>query len=60
MKFFVIDGVSLGEKLGLGPRINVIMQTAFFNLGLLYQDYKSGAIPDLQKAKGYFSDFLSP
>jgi len=37
MKFFVIDGVSLGEKLGLGPRINVIMQTAFFKI--------SGIIP---------------
>lgn len=32
---------------------------AFFNLGLIYQDYKSGTIPDLQKAKGLFSDFLS-
>jgi tetratricopeptide (TPR) repeat protein len=32
---------------------------AFFNLGLLYQDYKTGAIPDLQKAKGFFGDFLS-
>jgi len=32
LKFFVIDGVHLGEKLGLGPRINVIMQTAFFKI----------------------------
>lgn len=32
---------------------------AFFNLGLIYQDYKSGAIPDLQKAKGFFGDFMS-
>lgn len=32
MKFFVIDGVRLGNELGLGPRINVIMQTAFFNI----------------------------
>ena len=37
MKFYVIDGVALGEKLGLGPRINVIMQTAFFKI--------SGIIP---------------
>ena len=32
---------------------------AFFNLGLLYQDYKGGTIPDMQKAKGYFGEFLS-
>ncbi len=37
LKFFVIDGISLGEKIGLGPRINVIMQTAFFKI--------SGIIP---------------
>ena len=32
MKFFVIDGVRLGNEIGLGPRINVIMQTAFFKI----------------------------
>jgi pyruvate-ferredoxin/flavodoxin oxidoreductase len=32
MKFFVIDGVKLGNEIGLGPRINVIMQTAFFKI----------------------------
>ncbi len=32
LRFFVIDGVGLAEKLGLGPRINVIMQTAFFKI----------------------------
>ena len=30
LKFYVIDGVRLGNEIGLGPRINVIMQTAFF------------------------------
>ncbi len=29
-KFYVIDGVDLGLQLGLGTRINMIMQTAFF------------------------------
>jgi len=28
----VIDGVKLGNEIGLGPRINVIMQTAFFKI----------------------------
>ncbi|RKX25855.1 MAG: pyruvate:ferredoxin (flavodoxin) oxidoreductase, partial [Candidatus Zixiibacteriota bacterium] len=29
-KFYVIDGIALAKKLGLGSRINMIMQTAFF------------------------------
>jgi len=32
LKFYVIDGVKLGNQIGLGPRINVIMQTAFFKI----------------------------
>ncbi|WP_035057980.1 2-oxoacid:acceptor oxidoreductase family protein, partial [Desulfuromonas sp. TF] len=32
LKFFIIDGVRLGNEIGLGPRINVIMQTAFFKI----------------------------
>ncbi len=40
LKFYVINGVHLGEKIGLGPRINVIMQTAFFKI--------SGIIPEAQ------------
>ena len=43
LKFYVIDGVALGEKIGLGPRINVIMQTAFFKI--------SGIIPTDQAVK---------
>jgi len=30
LKFWVVDGIDLGLKLGLGARINMIMQTAFF------------------------------
>ncbi len=32
LKLYVINAVALGEKIGLGPRINVIMQTAFFKI----------------------------
>lgn len=32
LKFYCIDAISLAEKLGLGARINVIMQTAFFKI----------------------------
>jgi len=31
---------------------------AYFNLGVLYQDYMSGSVADLKRAKGYFSEFL--
>ncbi len=30
MKFYIIDAISLAEEIGLGTRINTIMQTAFF------------------------------
>jgi pyruvate-ferredoxin/flavodoxin oxidoreductase len=32
LRFFVIDAIRLAEELGLGARINVIMQTAFFKI----------------------------
>ncbi|MDO3378014.1 pyruvate:ferredoxin (flavodoxin) oxidoreductase [Geoalkalibacter halelectricus] len=32
LKVYVINAVDLGEKIGLGARINVIMQTAFFKI----------------------------
>jgi pyruvate-ferredoxin/flavodoxin oxidoreductase len=32
MKFYVIDAIRIAEELGLGARINVIMQTAFFKI----------------------------
>ena len=31
---------------------------AYFNLGVLYQDYMSGSVGDLKKAKRYFTEFL--
>lgn len=31
---------------------------AYFNLGILYQDYMSGSPADLTRAKGYFENFL--
>ncbi|AQQ08641.1 Pyruvate-flavodoxin oxidoreductase [Sedimentisphaera cyanobacteriorum] len=32
LDFYVIDAIGIAEKLGLGARINVIMQTAFFKI----------------------------
>jgi len=38
VKFYVIDAVRIAEELGMGSRINVIMQTAFFKI--------SGILPE--------------
>jgi len=38
-KFYIIDAYSLAKSLGLGGRINIIMQTAFFDIsGVLPKD----------------------
>jgi tetratricopeptide (TPR) repeat protein len=39
-------------------QINGGRPEAYFNLGVLYQDYMSGSVADLKTAKGYFSEFL--
>jgi pyruvate-ferredoxin/flavodoxin oxidoreductase len=54
LKFYVIDAISLAEELGLGARINVIMQTAFFKIsGILPEDQAVKAIKDaIQKSYG--------
>lgn len=38
LKFYVIDAVSIADEMGMGGRINVIMQTAFFKI--------SGVLPE--------------
>ena len=44
-KFYIIDAVALGLALGLGARINMIMQTAFFMIsGILTQEEAIAAI----------------
>jgi len=43
MKFYIIDAISLAEEIGLGSRINMIMQTAFFVI--------SGIIPKEEAVK---------
>ncbi len=45
LKFYCIDAVDLAEELGLGARINVIMQTAFFKIsGVIDMDTAVAAI----------------
>jgi len=54
VKFYVIDAISLAQELGLGARINVIMQTAFFKIsGVIPHDRAIKAIKDaIQKTYG--------
>jgi pyruvate-ferredoxin/flavodoxin oxidoreductase len=54
LKFYVIDAVSLARELGLGARINVIMQTAFFKISnVIPLDTAIKAIKDaIQKSYG--------
>ncbi|UCG57710.1 MAG: pyruvate:ferredoxin (flavodoxin) oxidoreductase [Phycisphaerales bacterium] len=54
LKFYVIDAISLAEELGLGARINVIMQTAFFKISdIIPQATAVAAIKDaIEKTYG--------
>jgi len=50
LKFYAIDAVSIGKELGLGARINVIMQTCFFDISkILTKDEFVAAITDAIK-----------
>ncbi|PIE59024.1 MAG: pyruvate:ferredoxin (flavodoxin) oxidoreductase [Desulfobulbus propionicus] len=45
VQFYIIDAVKLGQAIGLGARINMIMQTAFFMIsGILTQEAAVEAI----------------
>ena len=45
IKFYVIDGIKIGKEIGLGGRINTILQSAFFKLAAI--------IPDEEGSKSY-------
>jgi pyruvate-ferredoxin/flavodoxin oxidoreductase len=50
LKFYVINAIKLAEELGLGARINVIMQTAFFKIsGIIPLETAIKAIKDAIK-----------
>ena len=54
LKFYVIDAINIAEELGLGARINVIMQTAFFKISNIIElDTAVKAIKDaIEKTYG--------
>jgi len=58
LKFYVIDAIRLAKELGLGARINMIMQTAFFFIsGILPKDEAIKAIKDaIVKTYGHKGD----
>lgn len=50
LKFYVIDAIKIAEELGLGAKINIIMQTAFFRISdIIKQEEAIGAIKDAIK-----------
>ena len=48
IKFYVIDGINIGKKIGLGGRINTILQSAFFKLAQIIPEEE--AIDLMKKA----------
>lgn len=48
IKFYVIDAIKIAEEVGLGGRINAIMQTAFFKISKVIDD--NIAIDAIKKA----------
>ncbi|MCK4887688.1 MAG: pyruvate:ferredoxin (flavodoxin) oxidoreductase, partial [Planctomycetes bacterium] len=58
LKFYCIDAIDVAEELGLGARINVIMQTAFFKIsGVIEIDVAVKAIKDaIKKSYGKKGD----
>ncbi|MGM0444530.1 MAG: pyruvate:ferredoxin (flavodoxin) oxidoreductase [Fibrobacterota bacterium] len=45
LKFYVIDAIKIAEEIGLGQRINMVMQTAFFKIsGIMPEDEAVKAI----------------
>ena len=47
MKLYIIDAISLAEEIGLGARINMIMQTAFFVISRIIP--KEKAVESIKK-----------
>ena len=35
IKFYTIDGIKIGKEIGLGGRINTVLQSAFFKLAAI-------------------------
>ena len=40
-KFYTIDGIKIGKEIGLGGRINTVLQSAFFKLANIIPEDRS-------------------
>ena len=49
----------LAAQYNAAQKLDSSNPSSYFNLGLLYQDYKGGDKPVLQKAQEYYRQFLS-
>ncbi|MCD6585151.1 MAG: pyruvate:ferredoxin (flavodoxin) oxidoreductase [Desulfobacteraceae bacterium] len=58
LKFYTVDAVKIGESVGLGTRINMIMQTAFFSLAnvLPFEEAVAFLKADIKKTYGKKGD----
>jgi pyruvate-ferredoxin/flavodoxin oxidoreductase len=54
LKFYAIDAVSIGKELGLGARINVLMQTCFFEISKILEreDFVTAITDAIRKTYG--------
>ncbi len=51
IKFYVIDGIKIGKEIGLGGRINTVLQSAFFKLAdIIPEDQAIQLMKDAAKA----------
>ena len=44
IKFYVIDGIKIGKEIGLGGRINTVLQSAFFELANIIPSEEANAL----------------
>ena len=44
IKFYVIDGIKIGKEIGLGGRINTVLQSAFFELANIIPGEEANAL----------------
>jgi pyruvate-ferredoxin/flavodoxin oxidoreductase len=52
IKFYTIDGIKIGKEIGLGGRINTVLQSAFFKLANIIPEEKA---IDLMKAAAKYA-----
>ena len=52
IKFYTIDGIKIGKEIGLGGRINTVLQSAFFKLAEIIPE-EEAIEPDESRSESY-------